>query len=459
MINKNSDRIGEVGLMKEQHSFSLEIDLAPYYQRLNLAEPLPLTLRGRVRRITGSVIKARLPNARIGELCSLEVLGRPPIRAQVVGFDDEDVFLTALDPLEGIGQKTVVLNRGKSLRIGVGTELLGRVVDSLGNPIDGKGDLLCSVTYPVRQSAPLAMSRRRITKVLPVGVRAVDTLLTIGEGQRIGVFSSAGVGKSCLLGMIARSSTADINVVALVGERGREVLDFLEENLGAAGLQRSVVVVSTSDEPPLRRIMAAYSATAIAEYFRNQGKRVMLLMDSVTRFARAIREIALTIGEPPARQGYPPSVFAALPELLERAGNTEQGSITAFYTILLSSEQIEDPLGEEIRAILDGHLYLSARLSQHQHYPAIDPLLSNSRLMRNIVGKDHLAIAENLRKLWATYEENRDLIAIGAYKKGSDLLIDEAIEKRQALRQFLVQHQDERADFSTTLELAQKVCK
>jgi len=360
----------------------------------------------------------------------------------------------ALDRVDQIGPKTPVVNRGESLQVGVGPELLGRVLNSLGEPIDDRGPVHTRLTWPVRNTAPEAMKRRRIENMLPVGVRAIDMMLTVGEGQRVGVFSTAGVGKSSLLGMIARSSTADVNVVALVGERGREVLDFLDENLGPDGLSRSVVVVSTSNDPPLRRIMAAYTATAIAEYFRDQGKQVNLLMDSVTSFARALREIALSVGEPPARQGYPPSVFAALPELLERAGKTEKGSITAFYTILLSSEQIEDPLGEEIRAILDGHLYLSAKLSQVQHYPAIDLLMSNSRLMKNIVSPEHLEVAEVMRKLWATYEDNRDLISIGAYRSGSDPLIDEAIAKREQIANFLIQKQDEASDFADTLAKA-----
>ena len=438
--------------------FVPEINLDPYYRKLNVAEAPAVTMRGRVRHITGGmVVRARLPNGRIGELCTIEPAGRPPVKAQIVGFDDEDVFLTPLDPLDHIGPKTPVINRGKALAVGVGPELLGRVVDSLGNAIDGKGELECSQSYPVRQSSPEAMKRRRIQEALPVGVRSIDVLQTVGEGQRVGVFSTAGVGKSSLLGMIARNSTADVNVVALVGERGREVLDFLEDSLGEEGLSRSVVVVSTSDETPLRRVMAAYSATAIAEYFRDQGKRVMLLMDSVTRFARAFREIALSIGEPPARQGYPPSVFAALPELLERAGNTEQGSITAFYTVLLSSEQIEDPLGEEIRAILDGHLYLSSRLSQTQHYPAIDPLRSNSRVMEHVVADEHLYLAEHIRQLWAVYEDNRDLILLGAYKQGSDPLIDEALMRRPALLEFLIQRQEESDSLKIALEKAKAV--
>ena len=420
-------------------------------------EPLPVVLRGRVRRITGMVVKARLPNARMGDMCTIEPPGRPPVNAQVVGFDDEDVFLTAFDPLDKIGPKTPVINRGRGFEVGVGPQLLGRVVDSMGKPVDNKGDLTCSAFYPVKHNAPSPMDRRRITSILPVGIRAIDTLMSVGEGQRVGVFSAAGVGKSSLLGMIARNSTADVNVVALVGERGREVLDFLDENLGPEGLMRSVVVVSTSDEQPLRRVMAAYTATAIAEYFRDQGKRVMLLMDSVTRFARALREIALSLGEPPARQGYPVSVFAALPELLERAGNSADGSITAFYTILLASEQIEDPLGEEIRAILDGHLYLSSRLSQMQHYPAIDLMRSNSRLMQSIASADQKQVAEQMRKIWATYEENRDLILLGAYKRGNDPEIDAALERRGPLMRFLVQPPEEHDTLEQTMDKARSV--
>ncbi len=436
-----------------------EINLDNYYERLRGEQGMPLTSRGRVRRITGLVVRARLPNAKIGEMCTIEPPGRPPVQAQVVGFDDEDVFLTPLDPLDEVGPKTPVIGRGKSLRVAVGNELLGRVLNSLGEPIDERGPVRCSQTYSVKHPAPEAMQRKRITRALPVGIRVIDSLMTIGEGQRVGVFSAAGVGKSSLLGMIARSSTADVNVVALVGERGREVKDFLDENLGPNGIAKSVVVVSTSDEPPLRRILAAYTATAIAEYFRDQGKRVMLLMDSVTRFARALREIALSVGEPPARQGYPPSVFAALPELLERAGSTEQGSITAFYTILLASEQIEDPLGEEIRAILDGHLYLSSKLSYAQHYPAVDLLRSNSRVMQSITGPEHRQVAERIRKLWATYEDNRDLISLGAYKRGTDPDIDEAIGRRAALLQFLVQGPNEAEDMQQTLERAKLVFK
>lgn len=413
--------------------------------------------RGRIKQTKGSVLTAYLPNARLGDLCSIEPPGRARLLAQVVGFQDDDVFLTSLDTVGNISPKTPVNNLGIGLNVSVGKELLGRVLDSLGNPIDEKAAPECSATYPLMGLPPKPMERKRIREILPTGVRALDTLCPIGEGQRMGVFSAAGVGKSSLLGMIARDSTADVNVIALIGERGREVRDFLEDALGPDGLKKSVVVVSTSDETPLRRLCAAYTATAIAEYFRDQGKRVMLLMDSVTRYARALREIALSTGELPVRQGFPPSVFTQLPVLFERAGLTERGSITAFYTVLMGTEQIEDPLGEEIRALLDGHLYLSSRLSHMQHYPAIDPLLSDSRLKDIVTTPEHRKIAEELRSLWAIYEEHRDLITIGAYKRGSDKEIDRAIERREAVSAFLKQAQSETSSLSQTIEAAQKV--
>ncbi len=436
---------------------SSRFTLDKFYDKLDAVEALPAVMKGRVTRIIGNVVQARLPNARIGELCTIEPHGRPPVKAQVVGFDEEDIFLTPFDQLHEVGPKTPVINHGHSLEIPVGDALLGRVIDSMGEPIDGKGPIECLEKYPVRALAPESMKRERITEPLATGVKAIDSCFTLGEGQRVGVFSSAGVGKSSLLGMISRNSTADVNVIALVGERGREVLDFLEENLGEDGLARSVVIVSTSDDPALRRITAAYAATAVAEYFRDQGKAVMLLMDSLTRFARALREIALSIGEPPVRQGYPPSVFTTLPELLERAGKTGEGSITAIYTILLASEQLDDVLGEEVRSILDGHLYLNSRLAQVQHYPAIDIGKSNSRLMDSVVSEQHLAIAEELKRYWSVYEENRDLISIGAYKAGTDEAIDEAIFKREFLRSFLTQRKEMTISFEEVLSRALSV--
>jgi flagellum-specific ATP synthase len=433
------------------------LDLSGVYKKLDKIPLLRTSTVGRIKQVTGSIIQAQLVNSNIGEICYICPEGRDVVKAQIVGFHDEDVFLTPFDRLEAIGPKTKIINRGETLSIKVGNNLLGRVVDSLGVPIDDKGELDCSVKYPVRRTSPNVMKRRRITNMLPVGVRAIDFFLPLGEGQRVGVFSTAGVGKSSLLGIIARNSTADINVIALVGERGREVLEFLEDNLGEAGLKKSVVVVAASDDTPLRRIMAAYTATTIAEYFRDQGKKVMLLMDSVTRFARALREIALSIGEPPARQGFPPSVFSTLPEIFERAGNSARGSITALYTVLLSSENIEDPLGEEVRAILDGHFFLSSKLAQMQHYPALDLLRSVSRVMDKIVTKEHLELAKKLISGWSIYEENRDLISIGAYKKGSDSDIDAALALRGKLENFLKQDYYTAESFEKTLELAKKL--
>lgn len=437
---------------------AVRIDLSSYHRKLKNTKSSRSIVRGQVRKVTnGMIVHARLPNARIGEICTIEPAGRKPIKAQIIGFDDEDVFLTPLDPLENVGPKTPVVSMGEVLEVAVGNALLGRVINALGQPIDGKGPIECDNNYPVRAAAPESMKRKRITTPLPVGIRSIDLFTTIGRGQRVGVFSTAGVGKSNLLGMIARNSTADVNVLALVGERGREVLDFIEGTLGEEGLARSVVIVATSDETPLRRITAAYTATAVAEYFRDQGNNVMLLMDSVTRFGRALREIALSLGEAPARQGYPPSVFSALPELLERAGNTEKGSITALYTILLSSEHLEDPLGEEIRAILDGHLFLSSRLAQSHHYPAIDLLKSKSRVMDLITTEEHKAIASELARYWSIYEENRDLILLGAYKKGADKQLDEALLKRASLLQFLIQEPTERDLLEVTLKKAKSI--
>ncbi|MDR2338088.1 MAG: FliI/YscN family ATPase [Deltaproteobacteria bacterium] len=433
------------------------LDLSVVYKKLDKIPLLRTSTVGRIKQVTGSIIQAQLVNSNIGEICYICPEGHDVVKAQIVGFNDEDVFLTPFDRLEAIGPKTKIINRGETLSIQVGNNLLGRVVDSLGMPIDDKGKLDCPIKYPVKKNSPNAMKRRRITNQLPVGVKAIDFFLPLGEGQRVGVFSTAGVGKSSLLGIIARNSTAEINVIALVGERGREVLEFLEDNLGEAGLRKSVVVVATSDDTPLRRIMAAYTATTIAEYFRDQGKKVMLLMDSVTRFARALREIALSIGESPARQGFPPSVFSTLPEIFERAGNSAKGSITALYTVLLSSEIIEDPLGEEVRAILDGHFFLSSKLAQMQHYPALDLLRSVSRVMDKIVTKEHLELAKKLVSHWSVYEENRDLISIGAYKKGSDPEIDAALELRSKLENFLRQDYHIAESFEKTLKLAKKL--
>ena len=436
----------------------LDASLDKFINQLpNLKRPRP-TIVGRIEQITGLIARARLPKAKLGELCFVICPGaNRKIWALVVGFDGDDVFLTSFESLSGVAVRSKVIATGEILAISVSDSLLGRVIDPLGTPLDGGEKLPVGAFYPVRASAPKALNRRQITRSLPVGVKTIDTLLRIGEGQRMGIFSSAGMGKSSLLGMIARNSQAEINVVALIGERGREVGDFLRESLGPEGLRRSVVVVSTSDETPARRMMAAYTATAIAEYFRDQGKKVMLLMDSLTRFARALREIALSLGEPPARLGYPPSVFVQLPELLERAGSNDKGSITAFYSVLLTSQLTEDPLGEEVRAILDGHIVLKGELVKRQHFPAIDILASNSRLMTSISEPEQVAVSGRIKELWSSYEQNRDLINLGAYKVGADPRIDMAIKARDRISQFLRQKIDESHNDKEAWEMLKRI--
>ena len=428
------------------------IDLEPYLARLDGV--VPLGVRGRVVEVTGLVIKARVPGVRIGELCFIETpLRDAPVRAEVVGFRSELVYLMGLGDLTGLGPDSEVRPTGHVMTVRVGPGLLGRVLDGLGRPADGKGPLAPGETaeYPVYASPPDPLLRRRVTKALPVGVRAMDGLLTVGEGQRVGIFAAAGGGKSTLLGMIARNTVADINVIALIGERGREVLDFIEENLGAEGLARSVVVVATSDQPTLVRLKSAYVATAVAEYFRDRGKRVVLVLDSITRFARAQREAGLAVGEPPARAGFPPSVFAVLPRLLERAGNSDRGSITAFYTVLVEGDDMTEPVADEARSILDGHIVLSRDLAGRGHYPAIDVLRSASRVMPAVAADGHQQAAQKVRELIATYERHRDLILLGAYKRGTDARVDEALERWPAIEAWLRQGMRDRTGFEETL--------
>jgi len=428
------------------------IDLEPYLARLD--EVVPLGVRGRVVEVTGLVIKARVPGVRIGELCFIETpLRDAPVRAEVVGFRSELVYLMGLGDLTGLGPDSEVRPTGHVMTVRVGPGLLGRVLDGLGRPADDKGPLARGETaeYPVYAPPPDPLQRRRVTRALSVGVRAMDGLLTVGEGQRVGIFAAAGGGKSTLLGMIARNTVADINVIALIGERGREVLDFIEENLGAEGLARSVVVVATSDQPTLVRLKSAYVATAVAEYFRDQGRRVVLVLDSITRFARAQREAGLAVGEPPARAGFPPSVFAVLPRLLERAGNSDRGSITAFYTVLVEGDDMTEPVADEARSILDGHIVLSRDLAGRGHYPAIDVLRSASRVMPAVAADGHLQAAQKVRELIATYERHRDLILLGAYKRGTDARVDEALERWPAIEAWLRQGTRDRTGFEETL--------
>ncbi len=435
-----------------------DLDLTPYVHLLD--EVIPLEVRGRVVEVTGLIIKARVPGVRIGELCYIETpLRDRPVRAEVVGFKNDLVYLMALGELTGIGPDSEVRPTGNVMTVRVGPCLLGRVLNGLGEPIDGRGpiDPTQTVEYPIYAPPPDPMKRKRVLQSFPVGIRVVDTLLTIGEGQRMGIFAAAGGGKSTLLGMLARNTVADVNVIALIGERGREVMDFIEESLGEEGLARSVLVVATSDQPSLVRLKSAYVATAIAEYFRDQGKKVILMMDSVTRFARAQREVGLAIGEPPARAGFPPSVFATLPKLLERAGNSDRGSITAFYTVLVEGDDMTEPVADEVRSILDGHIILSRELAARGHFPAIDVLRSASRVMTAVATPDHLKVAQKMKEVIANYEKNRDLILLGAYKRGSDPRVDEALDKYPAIEAFLKQGTHEKDSFEATLQRARSI--
>ncbi|MEM9599349.1 MAG: type III secretion system ATPase SctN, partial [Acidobacteriota bacterium] len=407
--------------------------------------------RGRVTEVTGLVIKARVPGVRIGELCHLHTpLRDTPVRAEVVGFQDRHVFLMALGEVEGIGPDSEVRPTGGVMTVPVGEGLLGRVLDGLGEPLDGRGPVPGGLGYPVTAPPPDPMRRRRVVEPFGCGIRAIDGVLTVGEGQRLGIFAAAGGGKSTLMGMLARNTEADVNIIALIGERGREVLDFVDESLGEEGMARSVLVVATSDKPSLVRLKAAYVATAMAEYFRDQGQRVLLMMDSVTRFARAQREVGLAIGEPPARAGFPPSVFATLPKLLERTGNSEDGSITALYTVLVEGDDMSEPVADEVRSILDGHIILTRELAARGHYPAIDVLASASRVMNAVADGDHLRAALDLRRLLAAYEKNRDLLLLGAYEHGSDPQVDEAIARIDEVEAFLRQGLHEESGFDTT---------
>ena len=413
-------------------------------------------LLGRVTEITGLVIKALVPGIRHGELVEIDRGGAlPPLPAEVVGFRGEEAVLLPLGEPRGIGPSSPVAPQGRPFAIRCGETLLGRVLDGLGRFADGRPapEAATLEDWEVERAAPDPLTRQRITRPLSTGVRAIDALCTFGEGQRVGLFAGSGVGKSTLLGQLARSSSADVNVICLVGERGREVRDFIEEALGEAGLRRSVVVFATSDAPSLVRLKCAYVATAIAEWFRDlRGARVLLLMDSVTRFARAQREVGLAAGEPPARQGYPPSVFAALPRLLERAGTAARGSITAVYTVLVAGGDMEEPIADEVRGILDGHIVLDRALGARNRWPAIDVLASLSRVMPQVTSDEHRTAAGRVRELLATYERQRDLILLGAYKMGSDKRVDEAIAQVPAIEAFLKQASGESSMLAATLD-------
>ena len=413
---------------------------------------------GKVSKIVGLTIESIGPDARLNDLCRItsDKSGGQEVMAEVVGFKDNRVLLMPFESVDGIGPGSLVENTGDVLRVKVGPEILGKVVDGLGRPIDGS-EIEHGEAYSVEAPAPDPMTREIIHEVLPLGVKAVDGLITVGKGQRIGIFAGSGVGKSTLMGMFARNTKADINVIALIGERGREVREFVERDLGEEGMKRSVVVVATSDKPALIRNKAAKTATAIAEYFRDQGKDVLLMMDSLTRFSMAQREIGLASGEPPVTRGYPPSVYSEMPKILERAGNSDKGSITGLYTVLVDGDDFNEPITDTARSILDGHIMLNRKLAHKNHYPAIDVMQSISRVMSAIVDDEHKAASGKLKNVLATYAEAEDLINIGAYKQGSNKNIDYAISKIEAVNEFLRQRTDEKFMFDEEVQLLEQL--
>lgn len=432
-----------------------EIDLEKYRK---LMEKSYYKRMGRVSKVVGLGIESIGPDAKLNDLCKIISKDDPEkfIYAEVVGFKEKRVLLMPYESVDGISPGCIVENTGEPLMIKVGQDLLGKSLDGLGNPSDGSA-IEYETTYSCEAAPPDPMDREIISQVLPLGVKAVDGLITVGKGQRIGIFAGSGVGKSTLLGMFARNTKADINVIALIGERGREVREFIERDLGEEGMKRSVLVVATSDKPALIRNKAAKTATAIAEYFRDQGKDVLLMMDSLTRFSMAQREIGLASGEPPVTRGYPPSVYSELPKLLERAGMSDKGSITGLYTVLVDGDDFNEPITDTARSILDGHIMLNRKLANKNHYPAIDVLMSISRVMSQIVDKEHKKVSGKFKNCLATYNDAEDLINIGAYKAGSNKEIDYAIQKHDEIINFLLQNTDERFDFDTEISMLKEI--
>ncbi len=419
----------------------------------------PIEVKGRVIQVVGTIIKASVPGVKVGEVC---ILRNPwedfEVQAEVVGFTRDAALLTALGAMTGISAQTEVIPTRRVHMVPVGDSLLGRVVDGLGRAIDSdrKGPIRPEAYYPVFADPPNPLERRIISKPISLGIRALDGLLTCGEGQRMGIFAAAGGGKSTLLASIIRNTDAEVSVLALIGERGREVREFIEKDLGEEGLKRAVVVCATSDRSSMERLKAAYVATSIAEFFRDKGKKVLLMMDSVTRFGRAQREIGLAAGEPPTRRGFPPSVFSELPKLMERAGNSAKGSITALYTVLVEGDDMTEPIADETRSILDGHIVLSRKLAQLNHYPAIDVLASISRCQSAIVPKEHKSAASKLREILAKYNEVELLLKIGEYQKGADRATDEAIAKIDKVNAFLCQGLQEKPQYDDTIQKLQE---
>jgi flagellum-specific ATP synthase len=418
----------------------------------SLPQAEPIRIYGKVTEVIGLLIESTGPAASVGDVCLIERMGECIGRAEVVGFRKNRTLLMALGPIEGIHPGLVVVGTKKPLMVGVGPQLAGRVLDGLGNPLDGKGAINVDSYRPIFSRVPNPLSRKRITEPFETGIRAVDAMTTIGKGQRMGIFAGSGVGKSILLGMMAKNCKSDVNVIALVGERGREVREFIERDLGVEGLKRSVVVVATSDQPALIRLKGAMVAATIAEYYRDRGKDVLFMVDSVTRLAAAQREIGLAIGEPPATKGYTPSVFAMLPRFLERAGTSDTGTITGLFTVLVDGDDMDEPISDATRSILDGHIALSRLLAHRNHYPAIDVLESISRCMPEVVSGEHLGLCGRIKDLMSAYRENEDIIQIGAYAAGTNGRVDKSIKVHDVLETFLRQGRTEKSGFNDTIK-------
>ena len=445
-----------------EDEFAVESDLRRFANALDdeLQHEPAVSRTGKVFEVVGTLIRASGLDAKVGELCELrDARQRLLQRAEVVGFSRNSAILSPFGSMTGVSGDTRVWGTGTALSIKVGPALLGRVINGLGDPIDGKGPIVGVEERAVIADPPDPMTRAMVERPLPTGVKIIDGLMTLGEGQRMGIFAAAGVGKSTLMGMLARGAQCDVSVIALIGERGREVREFIEQILGADGMARSVVVCATSDRSSIERAKAAHTATAVAEYFRDQGSRVLLMMDSLTRFARALREIGLAAGEPPARRGFPPSVFAELPRLLERSGMGAKGSITALYTVLAEDETGSDPIAEEVRGILDGHMVLSRRIAARNQYPAIDVLASLSRVMTQVVPQGHTLAAGSVRDMMAKYDEVEMLLQVGEYKKGFDAAADRAVDRHTAIRAFLNQKTSELMPYQTILQQLQAVSR
>ena len=427
------------------------------YHKLLNTEDLGSHL-GTITKVVGTKLESNGPISKIGDICELNTLdGNQTVMAEVVGVEGKTVHLMPYRDIDGIGYGSVVKNTKSVLKIPVGEALLGRIVDAMAQPLDGLGPIQAQAWYSVKGTPSNPFERPRITEKLCLGIKAIDGLNTVGKGQRMGIFAGSGVGKSTLMGMMAKTAQADINVIALVGERGREVNEFIERDLGAEGLKRSIVVVATSDQPAMMRSKCALTATTIAEYFKDQGKDVFLMMDSLTRFAMAEREIGLNIGEAPVARGYTPSIYASLPKLLERAGRFQKGSITGLYTVLVEGDDANEPISDIVRGIIDGHLMLSRKLAMQNHYPAIDVLSSISRLMTEISDPKALKAAGNLRQLMAVLQANEDLLSIGAYKSGANPKLDEALRKRSLIERFLMQATHENTDYDSTLHMIEGI--